>query len=87
MPLLVPDTAANAAAAAAAVGPGYQMQMDNTIRLLTLRVGSFIAAPPYFTTMVLPAKRCMYGNASAKIDTRSRLLSAATPSAACAKKM
>eukprot|EP00982_Pelagococcus_subviridis_P007454 30621-Pelagococcus_subviridis.AAC.6 len=34
---------------------------------------SFIAAPPYFTTTVSPAKRCRYGNASARTETLWKL--------------
>lgn len=37
----------------------------------TLRLSSFIAAPPYLMTMVLPRKRCRYGSASDSTLTRS----------------
>jgi hypothetical protein len=42
-----------------------------------------MAAPPYLTTMVFPAKRCMYGSASASMDTLSRDVSFATADASC----
>ena len=44
-------------------------------RTRTLSVGSFIAAPPYLTTIVFPRNRCRYGSASDKMVTRSRLVS------------
>lgn len=47
----------------------------------TLRLSSFMAAPPYLMTMVLPRKRCRYGSASDSTDTRSNALNR---SSACA---
>lgn len=38
-------------------GEGGQRRRSHACRGLTLSDGSFIAAPPYFTTMVLPRKR------------------------------
>jgi len=41
-------------------------------------VGSFMAAPPYFTTTVRPRNACKYGSASASIFTRSRSVGSET---------
>lgn len=50
----------------------------------TFRLGSFIAAPPYLTTMVLPLNLCRYGRASERVDTRSSGVSLAfVAGAAC----
>ena len=40
--------------------------------LQTLRLGSFMAAPPYLMTTVFPAKRWRYGRASERTDTLSK---------------
>ena len=39
--------------------------------LRTFNLGSFIAAPPYFTTTVFPRNCCRYGKASDSTDTLS----------------
>mmetsp|Transcript_18574 Transcript_18574/g.25749 ORF Transcript_18574/g.25749 Transcript_18574/m.25749 type:complete len:270 (+) Transcript_18574:281-1090(+) len=54
---------------------GFNPRHHSSTRSLTtssLRVSSFIAAPPYFTTTVRPRKSCMKGRASESTRTRSK---------------